>query len=383
MHNPMAATTSRAKTSRYPALYDRYLLLGSAAIVAMGLLMVASSSISLSNHLYHNPFRFLYHQTCFLAAGLVCALIVVRIPISVWEEYSNVLLFVCLGLLVIVLIPGIGRQVNGSMRWLPFGGQVSELAKLGWIMYLSSYLTRHAKEVHTQLSGFIKPLSILAIICALLLKEPDFGSAFVMVATSLGIMFLAGVRLWQFGSLALLAAGSLALVAVSSPYRLTRLTTFLNPWANPFGSGYQLTQSLIAFGRGSWFGVGLGGSIQKLFYLPEAHSDFLFSVLTEELGLMGALLIIGLFSFIVARALIIGRKATLHKKFFASYTAYGLGLWLGLQTLINIGVCAGLLPTKGLTLPLMSYGGSSMIINCIVIALLLRIDYENRKRRVP
>ena len=377
----MAATTTTKRSIKTAPLYDRYLLIGTVIIIAMGLLMVASTSIGLSNHFFHHPFRYLFHQTCFLAIGLTLALIIIRINISTWEENSSLFLFVCLGLLVIVLIPGIGRQVNGSMRWLPFGGQVSELAKLGWIIYLASYLTRHAEEVHTQLSGFIKPLGLLAIICALLLKEPDFGAAFVIIATSLGIMFLAGVKLWQFLGLLILAGASLAGLAITSPYRLTRLTTFLNPWANQFDSGYQLTQSLIAFGRGGWLGVGLGQSIQKMFYLPEAHTDFLFSVLTEELGLIGALFIISLFILIVGRALIIGRKAYLQKKYFAAYTAYGIGLWIGLQTLINIGVCSGMLPTKGLTLPLMSYGGSSLIVNCIAISLLLRIDYEERKVR--
>jgi cell division protein FtsW len=291
------------------------------------------------------------------------------------------LLILSIGLLFLVLLPGIGRQVNGSMRWLgfgPFGLQVSEFVKLTMIVYLAGYLVRQEKQVQNQIRGFLKPLMVLAVITFLLLREPDFGAATVILVTSLGMLFLAGVRIWQFIVLLTGVAIILGILAVSSPYRLARLTTFLNPWANQFDSGYQLTQSLIAFGRGGWFGVGLGESIQKLFYLPEAHTDFLFAVLTEELGLIGGLFMILLFSLLVWRALYIGYRCFNIGQRFSTYLAYGIGLNIALQVMINIGVNTGVLPTKGLTLPLMSYGGSSLLMICIMLALLLRIDYEYR-----
>jgi cell division protein FtsW len=246
------------------------------------------------------------------------------------------------------------------------------------IVYLAGYLLRQEKQVQNQIRGFLKPLMVLAVITFLLLREPDFGAATVILLTSLGMLFLAGVRIWQFVILLVGVAVILVILAISSPYRLARLTTFLNPWANQFDSGYQLTQSLIAFGRGGWFGVGLGESIQKLFYLPEAHTDFLFAVLSEELGLIGGLFMICLFSLLVFRALHIGKRCFNSGQRFSAYLAYGIGLNIALQVMINIGVNTGVLPTKGLTLPLMSYGGSSLLITCIMLALLLRIDYEYR-----
>ncbi len=376
----MAATQERG--IKPTVLFDRYLLLSAAIIVFMGLLMVASTSINLSSHFYHHPFRYLTRQTAYLALGLFCAVFILKTPVKTWQAFSPALLLLGLFLLVLVLIPGIGKQVNGSMRWLgagPISIQVSELMKLGMVVYLASYLVRHQTEIRTRLIGFIKPMLILVIICCLLLKEPDFGAATVILTTSLGMMFLAGARLGQFLGLLALCLSSLAMLAISSPYRLQRLTSFLNPWANQFDSGYQLTQSLIAFGRAGWLGMGLGGSIQKLFYLPEAHTDFLFAILTEELGLIGGLFIIATYFLLVTRTFIIGRQAQQAQKTFAAYVAYGIGLWIGLQVLINIGVNMGILPTKGLTLPLMSYGGSSILINCAAIALLVRIDYETRK----
>lgn len=308
-------------------------------------------------------------------------LLVMRIEVARWQQMSMVLLISSVVLLITVLIPGIGHEVNGSMRWIGIGGfglQVSEFAKLGVIVYLASYITRHQQAVQTQVSGFVKPMLVLAVVGALLLKEPDFGAVVVLLCTALGMMYLAGVRLWQFAVLLLVALAAVAVLAISSPYRLARLTSFLNPWANQFDSGYQLTQSLIAFGRGSWMGLGLGESVQKLFYLPEAHTDFMLAVLAEELGLLGVLAVSGLFVLLVARALIIARRAQLKDLRFAAFIAYGLGLQLALQVMINIGVNTGLLPTKGLTLPLMSYGGSSMLMTCVSVALLLRIDHETR-----
>jgi cell division protein FtsW len=265
------------------------------------------------------------------------------------------------------------------VRWInlgPLSLQVSELAKFSVILYLSSYLVRRAEEVQTKVIGFMKPMLILALASVLLLLEPDFGAMVVIMATALAMMFLAGVRLWQYAVLFLLVATGLAGLALSSPYRMARLTGFLHPWANQFDSGYQLTQSLIAFGRGGIFGVGLGDSIQKLFYLPEAHTDFLFAVLAEELGLLGEIGVIALFGVLVGRAIWLGRKAYELGEYFSSFLAYGLGLWIAFQAMVNIGVNAGLLPTKGLTLPLMSYGGSSVLINCVVVAVLLRISSD-------
>ena len=362
-------------------LYDRWLLIVITTLLAFGLLMVASTSIVISEHQYGQSFHFFFHQLFYLILGIATGIILVQIKTSYWQQISLALLILTVGLLFLVLLPGIGRQVNGSMRWLgfgPFGLQVSEFVKLTMIVYLAGYLVRQEKQVQNQIRGFLKPLLVLAIITFLLLREPDFGAATVILVTSLGMLFLAGVRIWQFIVLLTSVAFILGILAVSSPYRLARLTTFLNPWANQFDSGYQLTQSLIAFGRGGWFGVGLGESIQKLFYLPEAHTDFLFAVLTEELGLIGGLFLIVLFSLLVWRALYIGYRCFNIGQRFSAYLAYGIGLNIALQVMINIGVNTGVLPTKGLTLPLMSYGGSSLLMTCIMLALLLRIDYEYR-----
>ena len=291
------------------------------------------------------------------------------------------LLLTAFALLLLVLVPGVGVEVNGASRWISVGlfrMQVSEPAKLFFIIYLASYLARHGEEVRTQISGFLKPLGLLAIAALLLLLEPDFGATVVLAAIVMGMIFMAGVKLLQFGGMLGLGAVLMAGMAVSSPYRMKRLTTFVDPWADPFDSGFQLTQSLIAIGRGEWFGVGLGASIQKLFYLPEAHTDFVFAVLAEELGLLGVCTVIALYAVLVWRAFVIAAQAVKAENFFASYLAYGIGIWFGLQSFINIGVNMGLLPTKGLTLPLMSYGGSSMVVMCAAVALLFRIDHETR-----
>lgn len=363
------------------SLYDKWLIGAVFGLLIIGLMMVASSSVMISTKYYHQPFHFLIRQACYLFAGLIVALIVIRTDSSFWEKISVPMMIVCLFMLLIVLIPGIGRTVNGSRRWLslgPIGIQVSEMAKLTMIFYLSGYLVRQQKAVSESIFGFIKPMVILGVVSVLLLREPDFGATVVISGTVMALLFLAGVRLRYYIGLMILVICALALLAVSSPYRVARLTAFLDPWADQYNSGYQLTQSLIAFGRGGWFGSGLGESIQKLLYLPEAHTDFLFAVLAEELGLFGILVVMALYSILVIRGLTIGYTAHCQERFFASFTAYGLTIWLALQAAINMGVNAGLLPTKGLTLPLLSYGGASMIINCVVVALLLRIDHENR-----
>lgn len=363
------------------SLYDKWLIGAVFGLMIIGLMMVASSSVMISTKYFHQPFHFLIRQACYLFAGLMVALIIIRTDSSVWERISGPMLLICFFMLMIVLIPGIGRSVNGSRRWLAFGPigiQVSEMAKLTMIFYLAGYLVRQQKAVTESILGFIKPMVILGAVSVLLLLEPDFGATVVISGTVMAMLFLAGVKLRYYIGLMIAVMCALAVLAVSSPYRVARLTAFLDPWADQFNSGYQLTQSLIAFGRGGWFGLGLGESIQKLLYLPEAHTDFLFAVLAEELGFFGVLVVMTLYSILVVRGLTIGYTAHAQDRLFASFTAYGLTFWLALQAAINMGVNSGLLPTKGLTLPLLSYGGASMVINCVVIALLLRIDHENR-----
>lgn len=363
------------------ALYDKWLVFAILCILGLGLMMMTSASIVVSDKQLHQPFYFLFKQLIFLTLGVLIGSMILQIEILYWEKLGGYLLLGVMFMLSLVLIPGIGHSVNGSARWIGYGPlsfQVSELTKFVAVIYMAGYLVRRNAEIQAKLSGFLKPMLILATIAILLLREPDFGATVVVTATSLGMMFLAGMRLRHFAILFSSVLGALALIAVSAPYRLARLTSFLNPWERPFDTGYQLTQSLIAFGRGGWWGVGLGKSIQKMFYLPEAHTDFLFAVIAEELGLIGMWLVIALFVLLVVRVFMIGRQAQRLHYHYAGFLAYGFGLWIAIQFTVSIGVNSGLLPTKGLTLPLMSYGGSSVLVNCIVIAVLLRIDYENR-----
>jgi len=363
---------------------DLPLFLSALALLGLGLVMVASSSIAIAERQLAEPLYYFERQLTHALIGLVAAFIVFKVPLSFFQKTGPTLIIVSILLLILVLIPGLGREVNGSVRWLNLGImslQVSEFVKLATVIYLAGYLVRHNEEVRTNLSGFLRPLALIFIISSLLIFEPDFGAVAVIAMTAMGMLWLGGASFFQFVLLMLTMGAVLSLVAISSPYRMERLTTFLNPWADPFNSGFQLTQALIAFGRGEWFGVGLGASVQKLFYLPEAHTDFVFSVMAEELGLFSVIIVITLFSFIVIRSLMIGRRAEKSERPFAAYLAYGLSIWLGLQVFINIGVNMGVLPTKGLTLPLMSYGGSSLIIMCAVIAMLLRVDYETRQHQ--
>ena len=368
-------------TNKQSGLYDKWLIISVVALFIIGLMMVASSSVMVSTKLYHQPFHFLIRQVSYLSFGIIVGFGIVRIDSSFWEKYSLPLLLICLLMLILVLIPGIGKVVNGSRRWLslgPIGIQVSELTKIIMIIYLAGYLVRQKKNISMGILGFIIPLIVLSVVVVLLLLEPDFGASVVIAGTVMAMLFLTGVKFRYYVGLIIIVGVCLAFIAVSSPYRVARLTTFLNPWADQFKSGYQLTQSLIAFGRGGWFGTGLGEGVQKLFYLPEAHTDFLFAVLGEELGFFGIILVLGLYSILVYRGFIIGLNAYMQDRLYAAFTAYGITFWVGMQASINIGVNAGLLPTKGLTLPLMSYGGASIVVNCMAIALLLRIDHENR-----
>ena len=366
--------------ARLPRI-DYWLVTSVVVLATLGLVMVASASITFADREIGQPFYYAFRQAIFMGFGLAVGVALFKVRLVDLERMGVLLLLVALAMLLLVLVPGIGVEVNGAARWMNAGLfrlQVSEPAKLLFIIYLASYLARHGEEVRTRISGFIKPIGLLAIAALLLLLEPDFGATVVLTATVMGMIFMAGVKLLQFSGVLGLSGLLLASLAVSSPYRMNRLTTFMDPWADPFNSGFQLTQSLIAIGRGEWFGVGLGSSIQKLFYLPEAHTDFVFAVLAEELGLLGVCFIIVVYAVLVWRAFLIAAQAARAENLFAAYLAYGIGIWFGLQSFINIGVNMGLLPTKGLTLPLMSYGGSSMIVMCAAIALLLRIDFETR-----
>lgn len=361
--------------------FDPWLLFGVLTLMGVGAVMVGSASVAIAERQYGQPLYFFFRQLGFCGVAAMGGAVLLAVPLRAWERFGPWLLLGSLVLCSLVLLPGVGREVNGSARWLPLGPfslQPSELLKLGLVLFLAGYLVRRNEEVRTRFSGFLKPAVILASAAALLLLEPDFGATAVMVATALGMMFLGGVRLWQFVMVLALAGLALAVVALSSPYRLQRLTTFLDPWSDQFDSGYQLTQALIAFGRGEWFGAGLGGGVQKLFYLPEAHTDFLFAVVAEELGLVGAVAVLLMFALVVWRIFIVARCAAEHQVWFAAYYAYGIGILLALQAIISVGVNTGLLPTKGLTLPLLSYGGSSLVVTVAGLAVVLRADYELR-----
>jgi cell division protein FtsW len=360
-------------------MFDPWVIGTVAALLLVGLVMVASASIGVSERETGNPFFYFERQLIYVGLGLVAAMVAIAIPTSVWEKHSIYLLGGAFVLLLLVLIPGIGHEVNGSRRWVRLGFmnfQVSELARVMLLTYIASYAVRRSDELCSSFKGFMKPVGVLAAAAVLLLLEPDFGAATVLMATGLAVLFLAGVRLHHLLVPVVLGVCAMALLAVTSSYRMRRLVAFRNPWEDPFDSGFQLVQSLIAIGRGEWFGVGLGSSVQKLFYLPEAHTDFVFAVLAEEFGFVGVLLVVCLFALLVGRAMEISRRAADAGLTFQSYLAASIGIWLGLQAFVNIGVNMGLLPTKGLTLPLLSYGGSSMLVTLGVIGLLLRINHE-------
>ena len=380
---------ARLKT---PLQMDPVMLSIGLALLMGGLVILASASISVSDNAVGDPFYYLQRQVIAALIGAAAAFICLFIPMSVWRNLGPLMLLIALALLVVVLIPGVGYAVNGSTRWLRIGVmniQVSEPARLCLILYISGYLVRQNKSLREQFSGFLRPMLVLSLACGLLLAEPDFGAAIVLLATALAMLFVAGARIRDFLLFFCATIVAMAALAITSPYRLQRLTAFLDPWSDPFNSGFQLTQSLIAIGRGEWFGVGLGSSVQKLFYLPEAHTDFVFAVFAEEFGLFGSLLLIALFFGLLWRVFKLSIRAANAERFFEAYLTVGLGTWLGLQAFINVGVNMGLLPTKGLTLPLISYGRSSLIIAMISIGLLLRVHHElvtdarpvNRKRK--
>lgn len=360
---------------------DRLLLFLPLLLVSFGLVMVASASIDFAAHTYGDPWYFTKRHVVFVALSLAFGVIIFNLPSHVWHRYSIVMLLVGIGLLVAVLIPGIGKSVNGARRWLSIGGftiQASEIAKFCFIVFFASYLARRIHAFRTGWSAFFTLIGILAVFVALLLLEPDFGGAVVLCMIAGAMMFMAGVPIIRFFLLALLAVAGMALLAVVAPYRWQRLVTFLDPWSDQFSSGYQLVQSLIAFGRGEWAGLGLGNSLQKLFFLPEAHTDFIFAIIAEEFGLIGAALVAIVFSVLVGRIVMLAMHAWRQKNLFIAFSAVGIATLLASQAFINMGVASGLLPTKGLTLPFISAGGSSLIISCGLIALLLRMDWELR-----
>ncbi|MDZ4298764.1 MAG: putative lipid II flippase FtsW [Moraxellaceae bacterium] len=361
-------------------LSSRQVLLMSAGFMfCAGLIMVSSASMGVAEGRYGGAFFFLTRHAIYLCVGLVAALIVSQVPTQTWSRYSYLLFVVSVVLLVLVLIPGIGRRVNGSMRWINLGGftiQPSEIMKFAAVLALSTYLVRRQEVVRSRLSGFLNPMIFVVLVLGLLLLEPDFGASLVIVATVVVMFYLAGAKLFQFGGV----LGGLILVAigvlVSEPYRMRRLMAFTDPWADQFSSGYQLVQSLIAFGRGDWFGVGLGHSVQKLFYLPEAHTDFVFAIYAEEFGFIGVMLMIVAILGLLLSVFRIGQRAEMVGHTFSAYVAYGFAAMLAVQCAINIGVNIGAFPTKGLTLPLVSYGGSSLVMMFVMLAVVLRIDAE-------
>ncbi|WP_278383600.1 cell division protein FtsW [Alteromonas mediterranea] len=359
--------------------YDVTLILIALALMSIGVIIVTSASMPVADRLHDNPFYFAIRHGIYIVGAIIAAMIVLNLPMQFWRMTNPYLLLAAIVLLLAVLV--VGRTVNGSTRWLAIGPitiQAAEPAKLFFFAYLAGYLVRRYEEVTENLKGFLKPLVVFFVLAMLLLLQPDLGTVVVMFATTIGLLFLAGARLWQF--FALVFVGILAVVAliVFEEYRLKRVTSFLDPWADPFGAGYQLTQSLMAYGRGNWFGQGLGNSLQKLEFLPEAHTDFVMAILAEELGFVGVVAVLGLILWMVLRALRIGNQALEKGRAFDGYLAYSIGIWFSFQTAVNIGASAGILPTKGLTLPLVSYGGSSLIIMSIAVAILLRIDFELR-----
>lgn len=360
-------------------LYDRTLLWLTFGLAIIGFVMVTSASMPIGQRLADDPFLFAKRDALYLGLAFGLSLVTLRVPMEIWQRYSNVMLLMSIVMLLIVLV--VGSSVNGASRWIALGPlriQPAELSKLSLFCYLASYLVRKVEEVRSNFWGFCKPMGVMVVLAVLLLAQPDLGTVVVLFITTLAMLFLAGAKMWQF--MAIIGSGVFAVVLliIAEPYRMRRVTSFWNPWADPFGSGYQLTQSLMAFGRGEFWGQGLGNSVQKLEYLPEAHTDFIFSILGEELGYIGVVLALLMVFFVAFRAMSIGRRALEIDQRFSGFLACAIGVWFSFQALVNVGAAAGMLPTKGLTLPLISYGGSSLLIMSTAIVLLLRIDYETR-----
>jgi cell division protein FtsW len=380
----MIATMLNRERINSPS-YDQSLLWVTLILLGIGLVMVYSASIAIAESdkvLGYNSSYYLVRQTIFLVVSLTAGFIAFNVPMAWWQKMAPYLFLLGLALLVLVLIPGIGKVVGGSRRWLSLfviNLQPSEFMKLFAAMYVADYTVRKAAVMDSFTKGFMPMLFVMLLVGGLLLNEPDFGAFAVIAAISISILWLGGINARIFGGLIVLLVVGFVFLIWSSPYRLERVIGFMDPWADPYGKGYQLSHALIAFGRGEWFGVGLGASVEKLLYLPEAHTDFLLAVIAEELGFVGVLTVIGLFVWILMRAFGIAKEAIENERYFSALLAQGLGVWIGVQSIINMGVNMGLLPTKGLTLPLMSFGGSGILANCVAIAILLRIDFENRR----
>ena len=365
--------------------FDQALIWSVLLLLSIGLVMIYSASIAIAEAQFgaDRAMHYLLRHGIYLVVGLLLGLVAFQVPMQVWQKFVTYLFMVSALMLILVLVPGIGHEVNGSQRWISLyivNFQPSEFMKFVMILYTADYVTRKTADLGCLLKGFLPITVVMALIGFLLLLEPDFGAFFVVTTLAMSILFLGGVSLKIFIGLIMILAAGLYMLILTSPYRVDRVVAFMNPWDDPYGKGYQLSHALIAFGRGEWFGVGLGGSVEKLFYLPEAHTDFILSVLAEELGFVGVAAVIGLFMWLLMRAFIIGRLAAKLGASFAALVAQGIGIWIGIQALINMGVNMGVLPTKGLTLPLLSFGGSSITANCVALAVLLRIDWENRQR---
>jgi len=380
--SPPRAPAASYPTAREPI--DLTLFWSVVLLLSIGFVMVYSASIAMSEAEKMTGYRatyFMMRHGIYLAVGVAAAIITFQIPMAMWQRAAPFLFMAGGLLLVLVLIPGIGREVNGSRRWINLGlmtMQPSELMKLLTVIYAADYTVRKAAFMDDFKKGFLPMFSVMVFMGALLLRQPDFGALVVITSIAMAILFLGGLNWRVFAALMVLLAGAFAVLIVASPYRLQRILGFMDPWADPFGKGYQLSHSLIAFGRGEWFGVGLGASVEKLFYLPEAHTDFLLAVIGEELGFVGIAVVIALFITFIYRAFMVGREAMMRERYFAALVAQGLGVWLSVQAFINMGVNMGLLPTKGLTLPFLSFGGTGVLVNCLAVAILLRIDFENR-----
>jgi cell division protein FtsW len=357
-------------------------------LMSIGLLMMTSASVEIANGLYGDPFFFLKRQVFFTVLALAIGLGTLLVPVRFWYNISPLLLVASYVLLALVLVPGIGHEVNGSSRWINLGFynlQPSEMAKLFMVFYFAAYLERRREEVIGSWTGFLKPMLLLAAAIVLLHFEPDHGAMVIMIGTSFSMIFLAGAKLHRFALVLALCLAAVAALAIMKPYVLDRFESFMNPWAAEYvyGEGYQLTQALIAFGRGGWFGEGLGNSIQKLYFLPEAHTDFVLAIVAEEFGLIGVSVVIGLFIALIAQAFAIGKRVEAKGDLFPAYVAYGIAMLFACQTLINVGVNIGLLPTKGLTLPFLSYGGNSLLVSLFMVAILVRIQYELTQSTAP
>ncbi len=380
--NDASITKSASQATRLDAIggrFDPWLLGIACTLASLGMVMVGSASIGIADNLEVGPFYFLTKHAVFLAGGVALAVWLMRTALKTIEQHSQGMLLACFVLLLLVFVPGIGKSVNGAKRWLNLGissFQAVEAVKLIYIVWMASYLKRYSEEVTATWSAMLKPLGVAIALVALLLMQPDFGSSSLVLAITAGMLVLGGVNMPRMFGPVLVGLPVLAAIAIAEPYRMRRITSFTDPFKDPFGDGYQLANALMAIGRGEWTGVGLGASVQKLSYLPEAHTDFILAVIGEELGFIGICLVIALYAGLVGRALWLGLKCVEMRRHFAGYCAFGIALWIGMQSFVSIGVNLGLLPTKGLTLPLISSGGSSVMMTCAAVGLLLRVTYE-------